>query len=84
MSPNMRVPAIQLGVLDSEVFLSIHDDGAGFDVQDPVRRKALGILSMEERVGLAGGKFSLRSDLGVGTHIEVRVPLTDPVSEPRR
>jgi len=43
----------------------IHDDGTGFDV-DAARKRAaaggsLGMLSMEERVSLAGGRLAIES-----------------------
>ncbi|MFZ2957848.1 MAG: sensor histidine kinase [Candidatus Ozemobacteraceae bacterium] len=53
------------------VTVAITDDGSGFDL--PAVRKAyptlkkLGLLSMEERVRLAGGDFSLVSAIGEGT-----------------
>ena len=56
----------------------IRDDGIGFN-PDEARRRAtqgdsLGILGMEERVKLLGGKFELQSRPGKGTTISLRVP----------
>jgi two-component system sensor histidine kinase UhpB len=57
----------------------VHDDGVGFDV-DAVRRRAavadgLGMLSMEERVSLAGGKLAIDSGPGRGTTVRAILPL---------
>lgn len=50
--------------------LTVHDDGRGFDVQAARARAAsgnsLGLLSMEERATLAGGRLSIESS-GTGT-----------------
>jgi signal transduction histidine kinase len=51
----------------------IEDDGRGFtdsgDVSD-----GIGLLGMEERIGLVGGSFAVESTAGVGTTIAVEVP----------
>ena len=59
--------------------LSIADDGRGFDL-DAARARAragesLGLLSMDERVSLAGGAFRIDSAAGKGTTVRARFPL---------
>ncbi|HEX5468184.1 MAG TPA: sensor histidine kinase [Gaiellaceae bacterium] len=53
--------------------LRIADDGSGFD---PARTRAggFGLVSMRERAEALGGRFTLRSEAGTGTSIEVRLP----------
>lgn len=57
----------------------VKDDGAGFDVADKRKNygslKKLGLISMEERVRLAGGEFLIVSDTGSGTVVSFWVPL---------
>ncbi len=65
--------------------LSIHDDGIGFDAE-ATRERALksgnlGLISMEERARLAGGRLKLRSVAGGGTTLGAIFPLDDPDSE---
>ncbi|HXN56397.1 MAG TPA: GAF domain-containing sensor histidine kinase [Myxococcales bacterium] len=59
--------------------LSVSDDGKGFDLQAARRRAAggasLGLLAMEERVWLAGGKLSIESTSRGGTQLHARFPL---------
>jgi signal transduction histidine kinase len=62
------------------LFVTVSDDGAGFDVYDQVKKKGIGILSMEERADLLGGRFEIHSKPGKGTRIEAWVPL-EPKSE---
>lgn len=56
--------------------LSIRDDGRGFD-PDAVPL-GLGLLGMKERAELLNGKLEITSAAGVGTTVELRVPLSAP------
>jgi len=60
---------------ESDLVLMIEDVGAGFKPEEARRRGGLGLISMEERVRLVNGDFSIRSQPGKGTEIEVRAPL---------
>ena len=56
----------------------IADDGVGFDAGDTQhRRSGLGVVGMQERVRLVGGRFKLASRPGGGTVVEVWVPLPE-------
>jgi PAS domain S-box-containing protein len=70
---------VQLRVQDGALHFSVEDDGCGFDVDAAQLRaaagKSFGLLGMQERVRLAGGKFAIRSALDRGTRIEVSLPL---------
>jgi PAS domain S-box-containing protein len=57
--------------------LSIEDDGAGFDPRTVGGKARLGLVSMQERVRLAGGNLSIQSRPGHGTRIDLRVPLPE-------
>jgi two-component system sensor histidine kinase UhpB len=61
------------------VHLTIADDGAGFDVAAARARAdaggSLGLLSMEERVVLAGGTLAVESAPGKGCRISAHLPL---------
>jgi two-component system sensor histidine kinase UhpB len=55
--------------------LTVTDDGKGFDVAETRRQhKGLGLVSINERVRLAGGNFSVMTEWNKGTQIRVRVP----------
>jgi two-component system sensor histidine kinase UhpB len=53
--------------------LTITDNGRGFD-PSAARIRGLGLLSIEERVHLAKGKFSVSSRLGGGSRLTIIVP----------
>ena len=57
------------------VRLRIEDTGDGFDLKEAKGKGGLGLISMEERVRLVGGKFTINSQPGEGTAVEVFVPL---------
>jgi PAS domain S-box-containing protein len=65
---NVRVQLRQDGGL---LRLSIEDDGIGFDVDSRVDSGRLGLLSMQERIELIGGYFSIDSSAGHGTTVMV-------------
>jgi PAS domain S-box-containing protein len=57
--------------------LTIIDDGRGFDtVQTGKSIKGLGLVSINERVRLAGGTFSIVTELNKGTRVRVQVPMS--------
>jgi two-component system sensor histidine kinase UhpB len=55
--------------------LTIADDGRGFDVVEAGKHpQGLGLVSITERVRLAGGTVSIVSELNKGTRLHVQVP----------
>jgi signal transduction histidine kinase len=57
------------------LFLTIQDDGQGFDVQ---QMKGLGLLGIQERVAQLGGQSSVQSKPGSGTTLSVELPFAEP------
>jgi signal transduction histidine kinase len=58
-----------------EVQLVVRDAGAGFDVEEAKRNRGLGLVSMQDRVNLVHGRFSVESKPGAGTTIVAIAPL---------
>jgi signal transduction histidine kinase len=58
--------------------LFIHDSGVGFDLEEVRKRGGLGLISMQERVRLVHGRLRVRSQIGVGTFLFIRIPLPRP------
>jgi PAS domain S-box-containing protein len=59
-----------------EVHLSVSDRGVGFDSEAAKRGRGLGLVSMEERLKLHKGVFSIESQPKHGTTIHAKVPLS--------
>ena len=68
---------VQLSRTGKDISLVIEDVGDGFDLEHARRKDGLGLVSMEERVRLAGGIFRIDSQPGEGTRIEAQVPLPE-------
>ncbi|WP_165872280.1 tetratricopeptide repeat-containing sensor histidine kinase [Tenacibaculum sp. M341] len=64
---------INFSVRKKYVFLSISDNGVGFDIN--TCKKGIGLQNMQERVEELNGTLAIKSELGKGTKIEIQVPL---------
>lgn len=58
------------------VSLIVRDNGVGFDVNAETlqRRSSWGLIGMNERAGLLGGRFDIQSQNGAGTRVEITIP----------
>ncbi|MCJ7616431.1 MAG: PAS domain S-box protein [Desulfobacterales bacterium] len=72
---------IRLAAAFPNIILRIKDDGKGFDVKSRLisaqDEKRMGLRSMEERVGLLGGKMDIKSNPAEGTNIFIKFPYKD-------
>jgi signal transduction histidine kinase len=59
----------------NEIHLTVRDFGIGFDPEDAVRGRGLGLISMKERLNLVGGELSIDAHPQTGTTILSRVAL---------
>ena len=71
---------INLNGRDGSVFLTIEDDGVGFDYEtlskmDGRSEGPLGITIMKERTSMVGGAFRIESAPGRGTCIVAEIPV---------
>jgi signal transduction histidine kinase len=71
--------SLELQLEDSEAYLKITDDGTGFDVprylSSLARNYHFGLIGIDERLSLLGGKLQLESS-EQGTTLIATVPLT--------
>ena len=72
-----RTAELSLTAADGWIRLRISDQGRGFDAHDDGGRAGLGLIAMQERAALAGGKFELSSEPGRGTMVEAAFPLAE-------
>ena len=77
---------VELRGTPREIQLSVSDAGTGFDWQDAINRRGLGLISMRERLQLVSGNLSIVSEPSHGTTICARVPvgLEEPSLQDRR
>lgn len=67
--------SVRINMENDEICLVISDNGSGFDTQSSKAKASLGLTSMRERIRLVNGTFSIESNVGISTRIEVRVPV---------
>jgi signal transduction histidine kinase len=70
--------AIKLDQSEPQIHLTIEDDGVGFDInsiiKDEANRPHWGLLGMQERAFLVGGRCEIYSTPGKGACVEVIIP----------
>ena len=85
MQESLRNIAKHANVTEAEVLLTgtndgvrlcVRDNGVGFDPVSVRSKGGLGLASMEERVRLIQGEFSIQSKSRHGTTIEIQIPLS--------
>jgi signal transduction histidine kinase len=75
---------IALSNLKNGIQLRIKDNGKGFPVErhrSPAQEMRLGLLGMQERVGLVNGRFIVQSRPGKGTTVLAEVPFQNAGAE---
>jgi signal transduction histidine kinase len=68
---------VEVGRAGDAVWLSVRDDGQGFDVSPTLARRGdrgLGLIGIRERVEALGGKLIIESERGTGTALWVTLP----------
>jgi signal transduction histidine kinase/ABC-type uncharacterized transport system substrate-binding protein len=65
-----------------DVVLAVADDGCGFDLAEPRRRRGLGLVSLEERIRLVDGQITIATGPQRGTEVRIVVPLLEEPDAP--
>ncbi len=72
---------IELISKNGKIVVIVKDDGRGFNTDTVLisgnRIPSAGIIGIRERVQLLGGTFSIKSNIGGGTRLEVEIPTVD-------
>ncbi len=83
-----KANSVALGVAytPSTMKVSVSDDGVGFEPSSAQgvlssTGGSFGLISMQERARLAGGRIKVRSAPGMGTQIELEIPYQPPTQE---
>jgi PAS domain S-box-containing protein len=58
-----------------KINLTVRDSGSGFNAEEAMKGRGLGIVSMRERVKLVDGELSIDSQVEKGTEVRASVPL---------
>lgn len=71
--------AVQIEIGAGELQAVVEDDGIGIEVEQLSQVHSFGLRGMRERLGALGGGVMFSSARGVGTRVEIRMPLRDDV-----
>ena len=66
---------VRLKSCSKSLDVMIVDNGRGFQLDESKKKGGLGLISLEERVRLLQGNFSIDSEIGNGTTLHVSIPL---------
>lgn len=77
--------AVTITFAEDEARLDVVDNGTGFSIPsnsgDFISSGHLGLISMQERAELLGGKFEIKSILGEGTTVAVSIPVAAGITK---
>ena len=68
--------AVRVIATPEGITLSVEDDGEGFDASE-VPADRYGLVGINERARLLGGRLKIETSVGTGTRVEVHVPLSN-------
>lgn len=69
--------------VNGDYVVSVQDDGGGFDPGASRSLKSLGLLGLQERALMLGGRLEIRSTPGAGTTVVVTFPAAAPAGSRR-
>lgn len=72
-----RRAQVSLARDDTDIELTVTDDGRGFDTSDLRRQSGLGLISIHERVQLVHGMVDIEAHPQRGTVMRVRIPVPE-------
>ena len=82
---NAKNASILIRKVDSQIKITVKDDGIGFDPAEinyaDATRYSLGLFNIKERLGHIGGKVDINSVPGGGTNITLTAPLSSEKME---
>ena len=66
---------MSLAVCDSDICLTITDDGAGFDLETAELGRGYGLPNIKDLAERLGGVLYITSSPGAGTTLDIKVPV---------
>lgn len=67
---------LAIKILGDKLEITYSDDGIGFNVNENVESKSIGLQSIHSRINFLNGQLTIDSDPGLGAKFEISVPLT--------
>ena len=79
---NAKNVSMSLVSREGDIYLTIADDGDGFDLETAELGRGYGLPNIKDRAERLGGALHIESSLGAGTKLEIKVPLPVPTTQP--
>ncbi|MFU8794933.1 MAG: histidine kinase [Dethiobacteria bacterium] len=77
--------AVLMNCQKNKLLVKIKDDGVGFDLKKQAEERgvksSMGLISMQERISLVGGKLEIESSPGRGTTLSILISLPPPKND---
>ncbi len=70
-----------IGINNDQLCLSVTDDGKGFDLDEILNRKTLGLMGIKERTLLVEGQYEIITRPNEGTTVLITVPIDKAISK---
>jgi PAS domain S-box-containing protein len=79
-SGSQHLEVVLTGKGENQIELTVHDSGVGFEPEEAIKGRGLGLANMKERLKLVDGHLSIHSKRDRGTTIHAHVPLSPRMS----
>ena len=66
---------VQLSCNNQVLYITVEDDGRGFDMQEARKQKSMGLKNIETRIRLLKGELDFQTSPGKGTSVLISLPL---------
>jgi signal transduction histidine kinase/ligand-binding sensor domain-containing protein len=65
---------VQLSYNANRLFITVEDDGKGFEMKDALSKNGLGLKNIQSRIKIVNGKMDVRTAAGKGTSVLIEIP----------
>lgn len=72
---NAKQVLVQISYNVSTLYITVEDDGVGFDFQEARKKQSLGLKNIETRVRLLNGQLDYKTRAGEGTSVLIMIPV---------
>ncbi len=77
---NAKNVSMSLATREGDIYLAIAGDGDGFDLETAELGRGYGLPNIKDRAERSGGVLYIENSPGVGTKLDIKVPLPVPTA----
>jgi two-component system NarL family sensor kinase len=68
---------VQISYNHNRLYITVEDDGKGFEIGDDGNRKGMGLKNIENRIKILKGKMDYRTTASDGTSVLMEIPCAE-------